>query len=50
MTEKAKSALKNLERLLPRMTDSQLDRLLAFGEGMEMMKDYQEEQERGKQK
>ena len=42
MSEKGKQVIENLERLIPKMSESEVDRLISFGEGMAFMKEQQE--------
>lgn len=45
MPEKKKQVLETLEKLIPKMSDNEADRLIAFTEGMAFMKDQAEESE-----
>lgn len=45
MSESGKQALENMEKLMPKMSDSQVDKLLAFTEGMALMHELQQAEE-----
>lgn len=40
MSGREKEILKTFERIIPRMTDLQKEKLLSFGEGIETMMDH----------
>lgn len=42
MSEKKEQILETFGKLIPKMSDSEVDKLVAFGEGMAFMKDQQE--------
>ena len=41
MSEKQKQIMENFEKMLPKLTEAEQDRLVAFSEGMAVMKDMQ---------
>ncbi len=42
MSEAGKQTLENMKKLMPKMSDSQVDKLLAFTEGMALMHELQQ--------
>ena len=45
MTEKAERIMETFEKMIPKMNEQELTRVLFFSEGMAFMKDKQEEKE-----
>lgn len=44
MSEKKKQVLENFEKMLPAMSDMEVEKLLSFGEGMAFIKDIQRQE------
>lgn len=44
MSEKAEKIMETFEKMLPKLTEAEQDRLAAFSEGMAFMKDKQEQE------
>lgn len=46
MSEKQKEILETFEKVIPKLSEAEQDRLLAFGDGMAFMKGQQEEKKK----